>query len=448
MPTDLAKLKYVAVTNYSGAPVISIRYFNDFIQQLEESKPNRVYRHKEEYSDTFLFLDSGVIYSFYGYAYKNLQDIKTAIALGFSGAGQKFQIHDGEIQLYNRYYNEGRSPEGDVYYAVIKAGYKDFKEFEEAFSNGFKDAESFHKAENSGFKDYRSYKDAEEKGFSKSTEYEAASEIGIKSKTTYDEYLKLKQVKDQYQFEKFDEAHAFVILNRKELGKKKSIQKIQEILDAEKPSYESKWYTKSFSDSGWNQESEKLVKFIQTDRNVALLGSYDSSSETFENYSDTKILVDGSNVAWNNGSRKAGDLPDGKNILLVVNALKSMGYSDINALCDAKTQREILNPDTFNDLIKEKYLRVMPSKTDADAFIIEFAKRFHSRIVTNDTYKDWAIKDPWVAENVDVVSIRFQILDGEVVLHSASQGIKDNGFLSKEFEFKGFTKTKNERSWR
>lgn len=446
MVANLEKLEYVKLIDYGATAVLRFRYFDDFINQLDRSTPSKMYRCTNDNSDVFLFIDGGVIYSFNTFGYNNLNDIKKAIKLGFSGSASKYRVDNDGIYEVDSYSDKSR--EGQIYYKVIELGYKNFKEFEEAFSNGFEDAKTFRAAKESGFKDRRDFEDAKERGFLTSEEYKASSKIGIESKKTYDEYLALKKIKDEYGFNRFDETHVYVILNRKALGKKKTVKKIMDTLNGEEPEYEAEWYSRSFDDLRWGDSSEKLKKFLKSNKQVALLGSYDASAQTFENYSDTKILVDGSNVAWNNGSREAGDRPDAKNIALVLDALKHIGYSDINVLCDAFTEREILSPDIFKGLIKDKVLRIMPSKTDADAFIIEFAKKFHSRIITNDTFKDWSLKDRWVAENANQISIRFQIIDGEVVLHSALGDVKDDRFISKEFEFKGFSEAKGDRRWR
>ena len=55
----------------------------------------------------------------------------------------------------------------------------------------------------------------------------------------------------------------------------------------------------------------------------------------------------------------------------------------------------------------------MPAGTDADFFIIQLADQLGARVVTNDRYKDYAERHPWIQER----RIPYMIVKGEVVLY-------------------------------
>lgn len=130
--------------------------------------------------------------------------------------------------------------------------------------------------------------------------------MGINKNDFHKEYLKIKKIKKKYNFKTFDEAHVFTILNRKSNGKRKTLDLIINILNDEKPNSnldkQSKWYTTSL-----DKNSDALKLFLTTNSHVVNLGFYDTKKKVFQIFSDTKIVVDGSNVAWNNGNRAEGD---------------------------------------------------------------------------------------------------------------------------------------------
>lgn len=266
----------------------------------------------------------------------------------------------------------------------------------------------------------------------------------MKKNDFHKEYLKIKKIKKNYNFKTFDEAHVFTILNRKSNGKRKTLDLITNILNDEKPNSnlgkQSKWYTTSL-----DKNSNALKWFLTTNSHVANLGFYDQKRKVFQIYSDTKIVVDGSNVAWNNGNRAEGDKPKAKNIQLVIEKIREFGFSEIIVLCDANLNYDVEDKTIFDDLKKSKLIKNVPSHTDADEFIISYAKKFEARIITNDTYsKDWALKDEWVYDHAKDFSIHFMIIDDEVKFTTSNSKINAESFKTNNFDFKGFELFNNE----
>jgi hypothetical protein len=65
----------------------------------------------------------------------------------------------------------------------------------------------------------------------------------------------------------------------------------------------------------------------------------------------------------------------------------------------------------------------VPAGTDADFFIIQFADQLDALMVTNDRYKDYADRFPWIPER----RLPYMIVKGEVVLYEEEAGALEAG---------------------
>jgi hypothetical protein len=126
------------------------------------------------------------------------------------------------------------------------------------------------------------------------------------------------------------------------------------------------------------------------------------------------ILVDGSNVLhW------ANNQPDIAPVLAVVHALKAKGYAP-GVMFDANARYKIggryLDDRDFAMQLGLPLDRVfvVPKGTQADAYLLEYARDEDAQIVTNDRFRDWADKFPMVTR--PGVLIRGGIRDGAVWL--------------------------------
>ncbi len=120
------------------------------------------------------------------------------------------------------------------------------------------------------------------------------------------------------------------------------------------------------------------------------------------------VVVDGSNVAHaveGMGARL-------ENIRVVCRKLQEEGFRPV-VLVDAKLRHEIDEPEAYESFVEKGMIRQAPAGTDADYFILSFAREFNGRVVSNDRFRDLA---SGFADVVEKGVIRFMVVEGEVVL--------------------------------
>lgn len=117
-------------------------------------------------------------------------------------------------------------------------------------------------------------------------------------------------------------------------------------------------------------------------------------------------IIDGSNVAHST----EGEKPRLANIELVWEKLSEEGYEPV-AVVDAALRHQIDEPTRYEELIEEGRIKQAPAGTDADYFILSFARELEGVVVSNDRFKDRQKDFPEARDNV----IRYMIVNGEVV---------------------------------
>jgi hypothetical protein len=117
-------------------------------------------------------------------------------------------------------------------------------------------------------------------------------------------------------------------------------------------------------------------------------------------------IVDGSNVAHSSEGASARLF----NIQLVCEKLIEEGYEPV-VVVDAALRHQIDDKQAFERLVDEGRLRQAPAGTDADYFILSFARELAASIVSNDRFKDRLKSFPEASERV----IRYMIVADEVV---------------------------------
>ena len=131
------------------------------------------------------------------------------------------------------------------------------------------------------------------------------------------------------------------------------------------------------------------------------------------------ILIDGSNVAWNHGSKEMGDKPLAKNIEIMIDYLtKNKKFEKVIAFCDANLKYLVEDKEKYDELIQAGKLSPVPSKTIADYFLIDYAQRYGAYIVTGDRYRDWnkkAGKFGWDSAKIEVK--KFKIRENEAIVY-------------------------------
>ena len=118
-------------------------------------------------------------------------------------------------------------------------------------------------------------------------------------------------------------------------------------------------------------------------------------------------IIDGSNVAH----ATEGDRPVLENIRLVSDKLQEEGYQAV-VVVDAALRHQIDDPDGYERMVDRGGIRQAPAGTDADYFILSFARELEAVIVSNDRFRDREEAFSDVLERI----IRFMVLEGEVVL--------------------------------
>jgi hypothetical protein len=118
------------------------------------------------------------------------------------------------------------------------------------------------------------------------------------------------------------------------------------------------------------------------------------------------VIVDGSNVAHSSEGERAllG------NIKVVRDKLVEEGYEPV-IVADAALRHQIDEEAAFEQMVEAGEIRQAPAGTDADYFILSFARELEATIVSNDRFKDRLQAFPEVRDRV----IRYMIINGEVV---------------------------------
>lgn len=125
-----------------------------------------------------------------------------------------------------------------------------------------------------------------------------------------------------------------------------------------------------------------------------------------------KALVDGSNVAHSSEGEKARL----RNIELVVARLEEDGLEPI-VVVDAALRHQIDDAQKYEALIEGGEIRQAPAGTDADWFILSFARELNAYIVSNDRFRDRQEAFPDAHERM----IRYMIVEDEVVFEKRNR---------------------------
>jgi hypothetical protein len=118
------------------------------------------------------------------------------------------------------------------------------------------------------------------------------------------------------------------------------------------------------------------------------------------------VLIDASNVAHST----EGEHPRLENIAIVVRKLREEGYKPV-VMADAALRHQIDDREGYERRIEEGKIRQAPAGTDADYFILSFARELDALIVSNDRFRDRAEAFPEAHERM----IRYMIVADEVV---------------------------------
>ena len=130
----------------------------------------------------------------------------------------------------------------------------------------------------------------------------------------------------------------------------------------------------------------------------------------------TIALVDGSNVAHSSEGEKASLA----NILLVADKMREDGFEPV-IVADAALRHQIDDRAGYERLVEEGKVKQAPAGTDADYFILSFARELDAAVVSNDRFRDRIAKYPEVEERI----IRYMIVADELVLERRAKRRRD-----------------------
>ena len=117
-------------------------------------------------------------------------------------------------------------------------------------------------------------------------------------------------------------------------------------------------------------------------------------------------IIDGSNVAHST----EGDVVRLENIRLVAAKLVEEGYEPV-IVADAALRHQIDDKAAFEQMVDDGRIRQAPAGTDADYFILSFARELDAAVVSNDRFKDRLEAFPEARDHV----VRYMIVNDEVV---------------------------------
>jgi hypothetical protein len=120
-----------------------------------------------------------------------------------------------------------------------------------------------------------------------------------------------------------------------------------------------------------------------------------------------RVIVDASNVA--HATEKG--IAHLTNVRLVRDHLTEDGMTPI-LVADAALRHQIDDADGYEALVNAGEIQQAPAGTDADYFILTFARELEASVLSNDRFKDRIASFPDVSNRI----IRFMIVAGEVVL--------------------------------
>ena len=304
----------------------------------------------------------------------------------------------------------------ELYSYAIGNGFADYTQFRKAISKGFTDAVVHKTACENGFSSYDDYEEAMQKGFSKYDELKLAREKGVRN---YDDLVRFNDL-DVVHCDNccHDQKILLTLLSKVEEGKKISINKLKDLFGNMMEEYRYKdtnqmpaWFTTSL------HGDEAIIGFLHQNEQAKMFGYYDMDGEYFEinRMQDRSVIIDGSNIAHNSNGN-SNSKPFVANIIKVVEHLKQEGFTNITVMADAALKHRLQDLNKLHQLKQMVEYLEAPRETPADIFLIQYVKKNHCLLISNDTFKEWKVQDKWVAENIDFYRMAFMIKGDQVLL--------------------------------
>ncbi len=303
----------------------------------------------------------------------------------------------------------------NLYSFATGKGFESFHLWSDAVKKGFGDKDTYDIAKEYGFPDFVSYEEARKCGFKTYKELDFAHQHNVRDIEDMRKYIDLHAVdcKDC----SFDQRIMITLLSKIEQGKRISINKAMDLFEKCMNEYRYQdtgempaWFTISLNNK------EAIIQFLGKNEEVKKFGTFDYDGEFFEinHLKDRKIVLDGSNVAHNSNGKDSK--PCIENMIKVVKFLMAKGFTEISVIVDASLRHKLADMERLPELEELAEYLTAPAENSADSFIIMHVKHSHCLFVSNDTFREWKVGDPWVAENIDFYRLSFMIKGDEVIM--------------------------------
>lgn len=440
---------YINAESYTGSSILSLSSIKDFLNKANGKSIKEIYRISNYEENVFLFINGNTAYSIDSRGFDNLEDFEKAENLGFIGNSRKYDNWSLNIK---RSASSGSLTDGDLYYHVKGLGYKDYKEFEKSYNGDFYQhgvhGEEYRKITSSGFTEYEDYETFKDSKFDSYDDYVEAMELDIESKSVFEDFKLLEEVKSKLKLDTVEQAHLYVLLAKSKKNKIEFDSIINEIQSQTQWLDSPEWYTEKYEsyelvddEHPGSRENENTMEFdLMSNPVFGSLGLYNQENKIFVKYIGVPAFVDGSNVAWNNQDKDKGEKPSARYIELVIKEAKKLRFKDITVLHDANLKYVVKDKELLNSLSDKYDFKVVPAETDADEFIIAFAKKKKAFIISNDRFRDYLDQHNDDEEFIKTHRLAFMIDDQENVVFGGMDKIKgttqfDNGSFDR---FSGF----------
>jgi hypothetical protein len=106
--------------------------------------------------------------------------------------------------------------------------------------------------------------------------------------------------------------------------------------------------------------------------------------------------------------------------VLVCDKLREEGYEPV-VMADAALRHQIDDRPGYERMVEDGAIRQAPAGTDADYFLLAFARELDASIVSNDRFRDRRKVFPDAAKRL----IRYMVVKGEVVLERRTERRED-----------------------
>lgn len=429
---------------YSNLGCIEIRLdsMKSFTERLKSDNPKEIWscwgpvcdkfaprvesnsKYEVEPVNIFFYVNGSNIISASSDGFETIADYLDADALGFYGENGRNLLNE----IRKIYKNQSFA---SIYYHSKKYGYPNsgiFLDYLRFYGKlvGYEQKEKeFNEAKKLKYHHLWDFKDGNSNGYKNGTDYYEAKDMEIRFSCDYEDYKVLTELSEKYGFKRLYEFHIFHILSRYRGGQRINLKEVHDI-----------WYNESFYyDAGWyeidskDKTKKKLQEILSTGEKFVEIGKIGGEPPEFVLYRSKIIYVDGSNVAWNNGSKNKGDRPHARNIKITAESLKSRGFTNVVALCDGNLFHLVDDQEVYKELKEEGILYQVRGNQIADEWLIKFRKNKDIYIVSNDRFRDYLKANPGLEDHI----IKFQVAGSEATfdetLDKVIDGIELDGDL-------------------